>query len=456
MDIINPLDEENKFSSPRTTNRSKKSGHTPLTDKKRNESTQCRQGGSDCWLAASLLALELNDKNYRQENGQEPYLTTKVISPRQYLMGKGGDTIAGYFVRLKTPPTAIANYSKSGSAQVQICFMHDNKLKDEDGKSRSLSSWIKPNSTAGRAKRNEGVHQFAQVIQNAVATLLRGNEPSKSHVVALKGRNLAPGSGPGEAFLTLVPTLDAKDIILVPFRKRDDKGKLKNNLKVVDRIINNRNDKNVVVLALRGTQEDGSAWNHLVVAKKSVYKTKPEEGSEELVITVGDPHTPLQDSIFHVKFTRPQKLYNYYQAQPHGRKPKKRKVTFGLNTEIRYFKESKLDDVKETDWYMVGKAWESALEVLDEKESPHTCLSTNNPKVNKNVSLVGNKFRESLRQIYSKDSSDFKREQIARKEARREARRKTQEFRKVVFEDNERRQGATTRSMAARLAGVTQ
>ena len=99
---------------------------------------------------------------------------------------------------------------------------------------------------------------------------------------------------------------------------------------------------------------------------------------------------------------------------------------------------------------MVGKAWESALEVLDEKESPHTCLSTNNPKVNKNVSLVGNKFRESLRQIYSKDSSDFKREQIARKEARRK------EFRKVVFEDNERRQGATTRSMAARLAGVTQ
>ncbi len=452
MDIINPLDEENKFSSPRTTNRSKKSGHTPLTDKKRNESTQCRQGGSDCWLAASLLALELNDKNYRQENGQEPYLTTKVISPRQYLMGKGGDIIAGYFVRLKTPPTAIANYSKSGSAQVQICFMHDNKLKDEDGKSRSLSSWIKPNSTAGRAKRNEGVHQFAQVIQNAVATLLRGNEPSKSHVVALKGRNLAPGSGPGEAFLTLVPTLDAKDIILVPFRKRDDKGKLKNNLKVVDRIINNRNDKNVVVLALRGTQEDGSAWNHLVVAKKSVYKTKPEEGSEELVITVGDPHTPLQDSIFHVKFTRTQKLYNYYQAQPHGRKPKKRKVTFGLNTEIRYFKESKLDDVKETDWYMVGKAWESALEVLDEKESPHTCLSTKNPKnpkVNKNVSLVGNKFRESL--LYSKDSSDFKLEQIARKEARR----KTQEFRKVV-EKNERRQGATTRSMAARLAGVTQ
>ncbi len=451
MDIINLRDDQRQFSSPRTTNRSKKSGYTPLTDKKRNESTQCRQGGSDCWLAASLLALELNDKNYRQENGQEPYLTTKVISPRQYLMGKGGDIIAGYFVRLKTPPTAIANYSKSGSAQVQICFMHDNKLKDEDGKSRSLSSWIKPNSTAGRAKRNEGVHQFAQVIQNAVATLLRGNKPSKSHVVALKGRNLAPGSGPGEAFLTLVPTLDAKDIILVPFRKRDDKGKLKNNLKVVDRIINNRNDKNVVVLALRGTQEDGSAWNHLVVAKKSVYK-KPEEGSEELVITVGDPHTPMRHSTFHVKFTRTQKpLYEYYRETADG--PERQEVTFGLNTEIRYFKESKLDDVKETDWYMVGKAWESALEVLDEKESPHTCLSTNNPKVNKNVSLVGNKFRESLRKIYSKDSSDFKLEQIARKEARR----KTQELRKVVEKNERRRQGATTRSMAARgLAGVTQ
>jgi hypothetical protein len=300
------------------------------------------------------------------------------------------------------------------------------------------------------------VHQFAQVIQNAVATLLRGNVPIKSLVDALKGRNLKPGCGPIEAFLTLVPTLEFRDINRVPFTGSDDKGKLINNLKVVDEIINNRNenDKNVVVLALRGKKKDGSAWNHLVVAKKSVYK-KPEEGSEELVITVGDPHTPLQDSIFHVKFTRPQKLYNYYQAQPHGRKPKKRKVTFGLNTEIRYFKESKLDDVKKTDWYMVGKAWESALEVLDEKESPHTCLSTNNPnnpKVNKNVSLVGNKFRESLRKIYSKDSSDFERVQIDRKEARR----KTQELRKVVFEDNERRQGPTTRSMAARLAGFTQ
>ena len=158
----------------------------------------------------------------------------------------------------------------------------------------------------------------------------------------------------------------------------------------------------------------------------------------------------MRDSIFHVKFTSTQKpLYEYDREKADG--PERQKVDFDtFSTAIGYFKESKLDDVKETDWYMVGKAWESALEVLDEKESPHTCLSTNNPKVNKNVSLVGNKFRESLRQIYSKDSSDFKREQIARKEARRK------EFRKVVFEDNERRQGATTRSMAARLAGVTQ
>jgi hypothetical protein len=340
--------------------------------------TKCKQGpGPYCWLAASLLALELNDLKYFD----------KVVSPMQTLTTGGGRQFDGYFVRLMTPPTSIQNWAqrykiKDLKPRPQICFIFDDKLMQKE---TSMSFKCQVLSRNNEAKNIEKCSRYSlqpQAIQNAVAILLaRGTQ--KRPFEALAGRNVRDSK---EAFLTVVPTLEKDDIkrklLTVP-----------NEWKDANRIINDE-DK-IVVLTLTGFNfKKHRIWKHVVVPIKSqLVETKK---TKKITITVRDPHSPLVDSTFSLEL-RPSNPLTMVYSKKTGN------VRFSPHeaeaAAINYFAKSKLEEVPKTNWDIVKDSWPKT------KGSPYYCLVENEPdgrsKINETKNNVkiseGERFRETLK-----------------------------------------------------------
>ncbi len=342
--------------------------------------TKCKQGpGPYCWLAASLLALELNDLKYFD----------KVVSPMQTLTA-GEEQFDGYFVRLMTPPTSIQNWAqrykiKDLKPRPQICFIFDDKLMEKE---TSMSFKCQVLSRDNKAKNIEKCSRYSlqpQAIQNAVAILLaRGTQHRPFE--ALAGRKLRDSN---EAFLTVVPTLKKDDIkrklLTVPNKWKD-----------ANKIINDEDE--IVVLTLKGLKNENSKeWKHVVVPIKS--ELDETKKTKKLTITVRDPHSPLVDSTFSLE-SRPlnpgNPLTMVYSK-------KEGKVRFSSQepeaAAINYFGKSFLEQVPKTNWETVKDIWPKT------KGSPYYCLMENDPdgrsKINETKNNVkiseGERFRETLK-----------------------------------------------------------